>query len=336
MRKILKFLLPLLILLGISVANPKTLFASINCSVNISSKTVNFNYSGSLDNTPDVITATIWGVALEGNSIDEGAYTIPPSCNNSPPDGSTGGACSQGFGYDPSGGTGSFIFKNGMSTGSTVNLQLDAINSDGSRSRVCKTSNTEAPTPNPDASPLPEGSSTPTPSENICDTCPPGTEYNGGACVLTQNCLNNSLCFDYNSPPPTPTHNKCVPGATCDHSRGFIDPSVKIAALPLPCNEFEGNGCRSINTALGSIPTDIPGFVKWILTIVLSVAGGITLLLIIASGYRLMASQGDPEKVKEAREGLTAAVVGLLFIIFSIVILQFITVDVLHIPGFNP
>jgi hypothetical protein len=67
----------------------------------------------------------------------------------------------------------------------------------------------------------------------------------------------------------------------------------------------------------------------------LSLSGGIVVLLIIASGYRLMTSQGDPEKVKGAREQLTAAIVGLLFIIFSLVILQAITVDIFHIPGFS-
>jgi hypothetical protein len=49
-----------------------------------------------------------------------------------------------------------------------------------------------------------------------------------------------------------------------------------------------------------------------------------------------MTSQGDPEKVKEARESITAAVAGLLVIIFSIVLLQLITVDILHLPGFKP
>ncbi len=48
-----------------------------------------------------------------------------------------------------------------------------------------------------------------------------------------------------------------------------------------------------------------------------------------------MASSGNPEKVQAAREQLTSAVVGLLFIIFSITILQVIGVDILHIPGLN-
>lgn len=48
-----------------------------------------------------------------------------------------------------------------------------------------------------------------------------------------------------------------------------------------------------------------------------------------------MTSQGDHEKVKEAREILTSAIIGLLFLIFSLVILEVIGVDLLHIPGLH-
>ena len=39
--------------------------------------------------------------------------------------------------------------------------------------------------------------------------------------------------------------------------------------------------------------------------------------------------------IKEAKEMITSAIVGSLFIIFSITILQFIGVSILHIPGFG-
>lgn len=98
------------------------------------------------------------------------------------------------------------------------------------------------------------------------------------------------------------------------------------ALLPKIC----GDTCA---TALGSISTDPAGFVKSIFSILLSLSGGVALVLIIISGYRLMSSQGNPERVQAAREQLTSAIVGLLFIIFSITILQIIGVDILHIPG---
>jgi hypothetical protein len=48
-----------------------------------------------------------------------------------------------------------------------------------------------------------------------------------------------------------------------------------------------------------------------------------------------MTSQGNPEKVQAAREQLTSAIVGLLFIIFSLAILTIIGVDILKLPGFT-
>ncbi len=50
----------------------------------------------------------------------------------------------------------------------------------------------------------------------------------------------------------------------------------------------------------------------------------IGLFSIIIAGYAFMTSQGQPDKVKEAKEKLTAAVVGILFIVLSIVILRVI------------
>ena len=72
-----------------------------------------------------------------------------------------------------------------------------------------------------------------------------------------------------------------------------------------------------------------------VFSIALSIAGVVALGLIIFSGYRLMISQGNPEQVKNAREQLTAAIIGLLFIIFSLVILQIIGFNILKIPGFG-
>lgn len=103
-----------------------------------------------------------------------------------------------------------------------------------------------------------------------------------------------------------------------------------------PCTpDSEGNAPFKCQTAIGEISTSPGGFIKSVLVLILSLSGGIIILLIIINGYKLMVSQGDPEKVKEARESVMSAIAGLLLIIFSIVILQFITVDVLHLPGFE-
>ncbi|OGH47791.1 MAG: hypothetical protein A3A51_03725 [Candidatus Levybacteria bacterium RIFCSPLOWO2_01_FULL_39_10] len=108
--------------------------------------------------------------------------------------------------------------------------------------------------------------------------------------------------------------------------------------LSRPCNDSnwsDQEGCQKIETAIGPISTDPNDFVRWILGFVLGISGGILILLLIVNGYKLMTSQGDPEKTKDARDGIIAAIAGLLLVIFSIVLLQLITVNVLGLPGFG-
>lgn len=113
----------------------------------------------------------------------------------------------------------------------------------------------------------------------------------------------------------------------------LIFPSFAFAQCASPTT---GKGpCPAVNTAIGPISTDPGGVVSSIMSILLSFAGVVAIFLIIGAGYQMMTSQGNPEKVKEARERLTSAIVGLLFLIFSVAILQIIGITILQIPGFN-
>lgn len=132
----------------------------------------------------------------------------------------------------------------------------------------------------------------------------------------------------------------CKQGAGCQTKFPTnVDSPLDVAGPPLSCAALSADGktCASINTGLGfAISTDVASFTRSLVGIVLSIAGGIAILLIIISGYRIMVSQGNPENIKNAREQLTAAIVGLLFVIFSLVILQVIGVNILGLPGFSP
>lgn len=138
----------------------------------------------------------------------------------------------------------------------------------------------------------------------------------------------NKACFSYFTVVP--------PGTTT--GGGVTQTGGSTAPTPIPVCEQKGTSANPFyecRTAIGPINTDPAGFVKSIFGIILGLAGGIALLLIIFSGYRLMTSQGNPEKVQGAKETLTSAIVGLLFIIFSLIILQIIGVEILKIPGFQ-
>jgi hypothetical protein len=106
-----------------------------------------------------------------------------------------------------------------------------------------------------------------------------------------------------------------------------------------PNNGFDANGnCPAFTTAFGDISTDPGGFISAVFGVLLAVSGAIALLLIARAGYRIMTSEGKPEAVKEGRDQLIAAIVGLMLLIFSLVFLELIGVDILKIPclGNNP
>ncbi len=116
---------------------------------------------------------------------------------------------------------------------------------------------------------------------------------------------------------------------------GSGNPDNPIPPTPCKAEANVSGKCTIVDTALGPIGTDPQSLIKSVFGLILSISGGIALLLIIISGYKILASQGNPEALKGAREQLTAAIVGLLFIIFALVILQIIGYDILRIPGFG-
>ena len=85
-------------------------------------------------------------------------------------------------------------------------------------------------------------------------------------------------------------------------------------------------GCIKYNNNQEAVQTLI-GFL-------LGIAGGFAMVLILYGAFIISISTGNPEKIKQGKEIVTAAIFGLVFIILSVIILQFIGVDVLQIPGF--
>lgn len=137
-------------------------------------------------------------------------------------------------------------------------------------------------------------------------------------CSTDNDCVNN------------PNGPYCMP----DTSGGLSCQASPNGLAANPCVD-NGNNSFACQTAIGAISTDAGGFAKGLLQLFFALAGLILLFVLIANGYKFMTSQGDEEKVKEAREAIMAAIAGLVLVAFSIVILQFITVDVLHLPGFG-
>lgn len=147
-------------------------------------------------------------------------------------------------------------------------------------------------------------------------------------------------CVDDSYPkyvdPKNPDPNQCV---CSDHPFKLQELCSKIGEPNTPSNERHQCEIASNNavwTAIGPIDFTLQEFIKD--TLVgwgIGLAGVITMLCIIYSAFVLQTSGGNPEKIKKAKERLTACIVGLLLIIFSIFILKIVGVDILQIPGFS-
>lgn len=87
-------------------------------------------------------------------------------------------------------------------------------------------------------------------------------------------------------------------------------------------------------TAIGCIETSQEGIVSSLVKLGLGVGGGVVLLMILGASFKLSTSKGDPKATDEAKEMITNAIGGLLFIIFAMVLVRTIGIDILKIPGF--
>ncbi len=135
----------------------------------------------------------------------------------------------------------------------------------------------------------------------------------------------------------------CCLGTTAPQFPGVPAASEYVLCEQIPdataksaCQACVNNpGGSGIWTAIGCIKTDFASIAQTAIKLGLGMGGGFALLLILFAGFSLSTSQGDPKRTSEAKELITSVVIGLLFIIFSITILQFVGVSIFKIPGFG-
>jgi hypothetical protein len=90
-----------------------------------------------------------------------------------------------------------------------------------------------------------------------------------------------------------------------------------------------------ILTAVGCVPTEPQALVNGFVRYGSLAMGGVALLMMIWASLRYITSLGSAEAINQARDQFFAALIGLLFIIMSVLLLQIIGYDILGIPGFG-
>jgi hypothetical protein len=87
---------------------------------------------------------------------------------------------------------------------------------------------------------------------------------------------------------------------------------------------FGQAGVFALNWADFDVKTEEASLAAYLYNILFPIGVAIGIFGIIQAGYAYLTSQGRPDKTKEANEKLTSAILGILFIILSIVILRII------------
>lgn len=142
----------------------------------------------------------------------------------------------------------------------------------------------------------------------------------------------------------------CISQQACDFYKTTdpatrVDPSVPVVSqVSTICDSVSDpgacNGCMAdgnhVWTAIGCVSVADPSsFLTDMLKMGMGIAGGIAFLLILFGGLQILTSAGNPEQLNAGRELVSAAITGLLLVVFSIFLLQFMGVSILGIPGFQ-
>ena len=87
----------------------------------------------------------------------------------------------------------------------------------------------------------------------------------------------------------------------------------------------------TVNTAFGPMSTDVAEFISFLGKIGIGFGGVAAVGLLIAGGFSILTSTGEPEKLMNGREMITNALIGLALIVLALFVLQFLGWDVLGI-----
>ncbi|KKS34606.1 MAG: hypothetical protein UV00_C0007G0020 [candidate division WWE3 bacterium GW2011_GWF1_42_14] len=150
---------------------------------------------------------------------------------------------------------------------------------------------------------------------DVCDATKADAASSKGYCIAQGTCGGlDEIC--------------CTTGDQCN------DPSWKctlgFCRNDVP-DDFGDSSYFGFKTYTGPIITDLAGLLAPIFKILFYTGVFVGILGIIYSGYLLIASEGDPGRVKEGKDQFTAAILGTLFVLLSVFILRVIINNILGV-----
>ncbi len=104
----------------------------------------------------------------------------------------------------------------------------------------------------------------------------------------------------------------------------------QIPGLPylLNCNPVNQVGCKSSGQSIPRVGnfsdfTSLSNFISGLLNIIFSVAAFLTFIWLVWAAFQYITAGGDKQKLSQARDRVTWAIVGLLLISLAFLVAQF-------------
>lgn len=171
----------------------------------------------------------------------------------------------------------------------------------------------------------------------------PACNYSFAATQVFSSCGTNTLgadCCQNGGSVAGQGSALCAKYAEYKQTKEFRQANVDFDLCKQTKDDAKCTSCfasKGIWTAVGCVNWNYSGgngIAATAIKLGLGIGGGVVLIMILAGAFKLTTSKGDPKATEEAKEMITNAIGGLLFILFSIVIVRTIGVGLLQIPGF--
>lgn len=104
---------------------------------------------------------------------------------------------------------------------------------------------------------------------------------------------------------------------------------------PTPGRYYTGFGCISTNSDDFTKPGAAGQVVAPFLNIIFSVTGAIAFIYLIYGTFLILTSRGDYEQLNHGKRTVWGSVTGLIFVLTSVLLINFIGRGILRIPGFS-
>lgn len=177
---------------------------------------------------------------------------------------------------------------------------------------------------------------------------PAATSHRYATCDLCGYCVTSQDPSSWPDPPKSWAKcQKCLypsaypvdPAVTPDARQGntlVVDEETNLPPVPQPGTHYTVFGCIKTNIGDFTQTGAASSLVQVLLNLIFTTAGGVAVLYIVYGAFLIITSQADPERLAYGRRVVMGSIIGLVFVLMSVLIVNLLANGILTLPGFGP